>query len=40
MATLELKPETPFPHETVVQLAVAAVALNRREGDPTAAAAR
>lgn len=40
MATLELQPQTPLSRETVLRLVRHAVELNRRLGDPTAAAAR
>lgn len=39
MATLELKRDTPLLRETATDLATAAAALNRTEGDPTAVAA-
>lgn len=38
MATLQLTPDTPLQRVTVVQLVEAAAALNRAQGDPTAAA--
>ncbi|MDN3919276.1 DUF1801 domain-containing protein [Roseateles violae] len=38
MATLELKPDTPLRRETVAELVLAAAALNRSHGDPTALA--